>query len=289
MKSISLTTSIFSICALFVFESSAQTIPALSHTGYPSSSMFTEGSYKREQRIITKFKSPTAAIKDLQLNMRSVGRAYVQNTNGQTTASYTYTEISGIRREDGKVKDLGNPIEDKTEYAYVVVYDNESGQCVGVKGRPVYTNWVAENNVHDLNEGAYFMYFFHTEKSHKIGDVWTDSIFSFPLTNHIPMTFTFEGMETFQETELKGKTGAKLVVSGNVNYEDVYGQVLKEQKVLNMKGTVSGTVHVDIKTNRILRIKVVLNLEGTIETNGVKEPYSVEMKINEWEMDPKML
>jgi hypothetical protein len=133
------------------------------------------------------------------------------------------------------------------------------------------------------------MYFFHTEKSHKIGDVWTDSIFSFPLTNHIPMTFTFEGMDTFQETELKGKTGAKLVVSGNVNYEDVYGQVLKEQKILNMKGTVSGTVHVDIKTNRILRIKVVLNLEGTIETNRVKEPYSVEMKINEWEMYPKML
>lgn len=48
--------------------------------------------------------------------MRTIGKCYVRSSAaGETTAEYTYTEISGIRREDGVVSDLRNPIEDKTE------------------------------------------------------------------------------------------------------------------------------------------------------------------------------
>jgi hypothetical protein len=55
---------------------------------------------------------------------------------------------------------------------------------------------------------------------------------------------------------------------------------------MNMSGTISGYMHVDMKTNRIFRIKAVLTPNGDILKNGKNVPYEIEVKINEWEMDP---
>jgi hypothetical protein len=55
---------------------------------------------------------------------------------------------------------------------------------------------------------------------------------------------------------------------------------------MNLTGNISGYMHVDMKTNRILRIKAVLNLKGDVIKEGKNEPYEIEVKINEWEMNP---
>jgi hypothetical protein len=264
----------------------AQVIPSLAN-GYPT------GEYKREQRIITKFTSPTATPKSLQYNMRSVGKSYAFNDpkTKHTRVEYTYTEISGIKRTDGVVTDLGNPIEDKTEYAYRIIYD-ENGQAESVQGRDVYVDAVINGNVHDITQGSYYMYFLHTMKPRKLGDTWTDSIFSYPLLEHIPMTFTFEKMETTDEGKTvpaEGKTAARINISGNLNYPEHYGMMGDTPREMNLTGTVNGYMHVDVKTNRIYRIKATVNLKGTINIDGKNEPYEVELKIHEWEMNVKHL
>lgn len=263
------------ITLLLLGNISAQTIPVLTN-GY------TAGTYKREQRIISKFKSPTQQPNDLQANMRTVGKCYVRsNAAGETTAEYTYTEISGIRREDGKVSDLGNPIEDKTEYAYKVVYGTD-GRAQYVQGRDVYMDAVMNDNLHDLTEGAYFMYFLYNESPRQIGDKWTTDMFSYPLTEHIPMNLTFSKVETTPE----GKTAARIDISGNMEYKEHFGMILNELFEMNLEGNITGYMHVDMKTNRILRIKAVLNLSGDVIKEGKKQPYTMEVKINEWEMNP---
>ncbi len=253
----------------------AQTIPVLTN-GY------TTGTYKREQRIISKFKCATEKPNDLQANMRTVGKCYVRsNAAGETTAEYTYTEISGIRREDGKVSDLGNPIEDKTEYAYKVIYD-QNGRANYVQGREVYMDAVMNDNLHDLTEGSYFMYFLHNTAPRKIGDTWKTDMFSYPLTEHIPMDLTFSKVENTPE----GATAARVDISGNVEFKDHTGMILDEMYEMNLSGNITGYMHVDMKTNRILRIKAVLNLKGTVLKNGINKDYDMEIKINEWEMNP---
>jgi hypothetical protein len=275
MKNSLITTSLL----LVVGSIQAQIIPALAN-GYPT------GEYKREQRIITKFTSATATPKSLQYNMRSVGKSYAFNDpkTKHTRVEYTYTEISGIKRTDGVVTDLGNPIEDKTEYAYRIIYD-ENGQAESVQGRDVYVDAVINGNVHDITQGSYYMYFMHTMKPRKLGDTWTDSIFSFPLLEHIPMTFTFEKMETTEE----GKTAARINITGDLKYMDHYGMMGDTPREMNLAGNVTGYMHVDVKTNRIYRIKATVNLKGTINMDGKNEPYDVELKIHEWEMNVKHL
>ncbi len=267
---------ILQLISIFLLGNSfSQTIPVLTN-GY------TTATYKREQRIISKFKSPSQKPYDLQANMRTVGKCYVRsNAAGETTAEYTYTEISGIRREDGKVSDLGNPIEDKTEYAYKVIYGTD-GRTNHVQGREVYMDAVMNDNLHDLTEGAYFMYFLHNEAPRKIGDTWKTDMFSYPLTEHIPMDLTFSKVETTPE----GKTAARVDISGNMEYKDHFGMILDELYEMNLTGNISGYMHVDMKTNRILRIKAVLNLKGDVIKEGKNEPYEIEIKINEWEMNP---
>jgi hypothetical protein len=253
----------------------AQTIPVLTN-GYKT------GTYKREQRIISKFLCKAHKPNDLQANMRTVGKAYVRsNPNGETTAEYTYTEISGIRREDGVVSDLGNPIEDNTVYAYKVIYGKD-GRATYVQGRDVYMDAVMNDNLHDLTEGSYFMYFLHNKEVRKIGDTWQTDMFSYPLTEHIPMNLTFSKVEKTPE----GITAARVEISGNLEYKDHTGMILDETRDMNLKGDISGYMHVDMKTNRILRIKAVLNLKGTVNIDNKDEEYTMEVKINEWEMDP---
>lgn len=267
---------ILQLIALIVLGStSAQTISVLTN-GY------TTGTYKREQRIISKFKCATQKPNDLQANMRTVGKCYVRsNAAKETTAEYTYTEISGIRRTDGVVTDLGNPIEDKTEYAYKVIYDSD-GRANHVQGREVYMDAVMNDNLHDLTEGAYFMYFLHNEATRKLGDKWTTDMFSYPLIAHIPMDLTFSKVEKTPE----GLTAARIDISGNVVLKDHTGLLLDEIYKMNMAGTISGYMHVNMKTNRIYRIKAVLNIQGDILKNEKNIPYEIEVKINEWEMDP---
>jgi hypothetical protein len=263
------------IAILILGSASAQTIPVLTN-GY------TTGTYKREQRIISKFKCATQKPNELQANMRTVGKCYVRsNAAKETTAEYTYTEISGIRREDGVVSDLGNPIEDKTVYAYKVIYDSD-GRANYVQGRDAYMDAVIKDNLHDLSEGSYFMYFLHNKATRKLGDKWTTDMFSYPLTEHIPMDLTFSKVEKTPE----GLTAARLDITGNVVLKDHTGLLLDEIYEMNMSGTISGYMHVDMKTNRIFRIKAVLTLNGDILKNGKNVPYEIEVKINEWEMDP---
>jgi hypothetical protein len=253
----------------------AQTIPVLTN-GYQT------GTYKREQRIISKFLCKAHKPNDLQANMRTVGKVYVRsNASGETTAEYTYTEISGIRREDGVVSDLGNPIEDNTVYAYKVIYGKD-GRANYVQGREVYMDAVMNDNLHDLTEGSYFMYFLHNTAVRKIGDTWKTDMFSYPLTEHIPMTLNFSKVEKTPE----GITAARIDISGNLEYKNHTGMILDEIRDMNLTGDISGYMHVDMKTNRILRIKAVLNLKGDVIKEGKNEPYEIEVKINEWEMNP---
>ena len=264
------------LISAITFQLSAQVIPAMNDK-YPT------GTYKREQRVISKFRCPTAPIKDLQANMRTVGKAYVRYnpTYQNTTAEFTYTEISGIRREDGKVFDMGNPIEDKTEYAYKVVYNNE-GRAEMVQGRDIYMNAVMNDNIHDLTEGGFFTYFLHNDKARNIGDTWVDSIFSLPLTEHIPMTYTFSKVEKTK----KGRTAARIDITGDLEYNNHFGMILKNTYEMNLKGKVSGYMWVDMKTNRIYRIRALIELEGMVNVDGKDQPYNMEVKLHEWEMDP---
>lgn len=271
-QSISIITAIIS-----VFQLTAQTLPA-NGSGYPT------GTYKREQRVITTFINSVNKPNNLKINVRSVGKCYVANNAaaGYTNAEYTYTEISGIRKEDGKVIDMGNPIEDKTNYAYKVVYNNQ-GTASSVEGRTIYMDAVTNDNLHDLTEGAYFHYFLHDEKPRSIGETWTDDHFSYPLTGHIPMTLKFEKIEKTPE----GKTAAKLLISGDVELKDHWGMVIDEAHEMNMKGSITGYIHVDPNTKRVLRIKSELTMKGDIIYNDKPIPYEIEMKIREWEMNPK--
>jgi hypothetical protein len=257
---------------------SAQVIPAMPF-GYPT------GTFKREQRIKTTFKTPDSKPNDLSANMRTVGKAYVsnpaKNKPPQSTVEFTYTEISGMRKEDDRLIDLGNPVEDKHNYAYKLIF-NKKGELSEFEGRDVYLSAVKNDNIHHIAKGTHFTYFLHTAKAHKLGDVWTDSIFSFPLLQKFNTTFTFEKMDKTTE----GKSVAYVKLSGNIK-SNHKGMILDLEKQIDMEGNIDGFLHVDIKTNRIVRFKAEIVMKGKIENNeGKMQPYEALMKIHEWAMDP---
>lgn len=162
-----------------------------------------------------------------------------------------------------------------------MVYGTD-GRATYVQGRDVYMDAVMNDNLHDLTEGAYFMYFLHNTAPRKIGDTWQTDMFSYPLTEHIPMTLTFSKVEATPE----GKSATRVDISGTMSYPKHMGMILTDAYEMNLTGDISGYMHVDMKTNRILRIKAVLNLKGKVTINNKEEDYTMEVKINEWEMNP---
>ncbi len=260
----------------------------------PMPGFYPEGVFKREQRIKTTYTTTASTPKEVSTNMRSVGKAYVLKPGfrqdksvtenyqkGKQHIEFTFTEIFGVKSTDGVIKDLGNPIEDFTVYAYRANY-NANGESIEWDGKKIYMDAMENGNLHIIEPGFQCTYFLHNDYQRNVGDVWVDSQFAFPLTRRLTTQLTFEKME---KNEF-GVEVCRLGVKGNVKVSD-YVNVLGTVKFVDLKGTITAFIQVDPKNNQIHRFKGEIKLTGKIEkSENVFEPYEVVMKVNEWSMNP---
>ncbi len=260
----------------------------------PMPGFYPEGVFKREQRIKTTYTTTASTPKEVSTNMRSVGKAYVLKPGfrqdksvtenyqkGKQHIEFTFTEIFGVKSTDGVIKDLGNPIEDFTVYAYRANY-NANGESIEWDGKKIYMDAMENGNLHIIEPGFQCTYFLHNDFQRNVGDVWVDSQFAFPLTRRLTTQLTFEKME---KNEF-GVEVCRLGVKGNVKVSD-YVNVLGTVKFVDLKGTITAFIQVDPKNNQIHRFKGEIKLTGKIEkSENVFEPYEVVMKVNEWSMNP---
>lgn len=260
----------------------------------PMPGFYPEGVFKREQRIKTTYTTTASTPKEVSTNMRSVGKAYVLKPGfrqdksvtenyqkGKQHIEFTFTEIFGVKSTDGVIKDLGNPIEDFTVYAYRANYNN-NGESIEWDGKKLYMDAMENGNLHIIEPGFQCTYFLHNDLQRNVGDVWVDSQFAFPLTRRLTTQLTFEKME---KTEY-GVEVCRLGVKGNIHVND-YVNVLGTIKLVDLTGTITAFIQVDPKNNQIHRFKGEIKLSGKIEkSENVFEPYEVVMKVNEWSMNP---
>ncbi len=260
----------------------------------PMPGFYPEGVFKREQRIKTTYTTTASTPKEVYTNMRSVGKAFVLKPGyrqdksvtenyqkGKQHIEFTFTEISGIKSIDGVIKDLGNPIEDFTVYAYRANYNN-NGESIEWDGKKIYMDAMENGNLHIIEPSFQCTYFLHNDKARNVGDIWIDSQFAFPLTRRLTTQLTFEKMEKNEY----GVEVCRLGVKGDVKVND-YVNVLGTTKLVDLKGSITAFIQVDPNNNQIHRFKGEIKLSGKIEkSENVFEPYEVLMKVNEWSMNP---
>ena len=259
----------------------------------PMAGYYPDGVFKKEQRIKTTYTNKVEEPKEVYSNIRSVGKAYIlkpgfRQTTKVTQAAqkglqhieYTFTEISGIRSDDGMVTDYGNPIEDHLVYAYYSDY-NKNGISGKFEGNPAYINAMIDGNMAVLSPGIQNTFFLHNDYERHIGESWSDTQFAYPLFNKMNLDYTFEKMETDEF----GRNVCRLAVTGTVKVKG-NTHVLKEVKEADLTGTVTGYMQVDPGNNQIHRFKVEVKMSGQIKMHDKMQPYDVTMKINEWSMNP---